>query len=735
LEVTAAKLDASQNKLLSDKIEALFNSLHDLLIVFNSHGRILMTNPFVQEKLGYPFELMLIKSIHDLRPQELQLKSQQILRRIVSGKTNNFDLPFTTMSGHVIEVEGRIGETFWNSEKIFFGLFRDVTEKRKAEKIAIHTANRDKLLAKISTRLINFDGDGDIVHAAHEMIAEVGQFFSSQRAFLFTIDGHCKDSVSCEWFAPGIDGVIKELDLLPSLDLSQWISKVATIGFMVVPSVDTFSSVSQFEKGLVGIMGTQSVVVVPISCGSQACGFVGLADSGFISQISRQEVDFLRTTGEIIVHTIADQRRRATLEINEQRLSYSMAAAKHAVWDLDWEAKEYTISQMHLDIIGVESDIWPSDIALNQWLNRVHPSDLPKVNQSLYECANGISEGYACEYRIRHEDGDWVWVFSSGVLVKKDVEDRKKRIVGSLQDITEQKQSNLSLHAKLELAIRETTSFHGIVGKSKAMQQVFETILQAATSDTNVVITGESGTGKELTARAVHTLSSRNDKPFVIVNCGAIPDTILESEFFGYKKGAFSGAIADKPGFLDTAHQGTLFLDELGELPIAMQVKLLRALEGGGYIPVGDTEEKFSDFRIVAATNRDLKAMVDAGKMREDFFYRIHIIPIQLPPLRERKDDIPLLVYHFMNEIGDSDGKHQSFPGEILDAMVDYDWPGNVRELQNVINRYLTLGEIDFNISNVGAPIDTKAENLPFKTAISRIRAQTDRRRADKKRW
>jgi len=245
--------------------------------------------------------------------------------------------------------------------------------------------------------------------------------------------------------------------------------------------------------------------------------------------------------------------------------------------------------------------------------------------------------------------------------------------------------------------------------------------LQAATSDTNVVITGESGTGKELTARAVHTLSSRNDKPFVTVNCGAIPDTILESEFFGYKKGAFSGAIANKPGFLDIAHQGTLFLDELGELPIAMQVKLLRALEGGGYIPVGDTEQKISDFRIVAATNRDLKAMVDAGKMREDFFYRIHIIPIQLPPLRDRKDDIPLLVYHFMNEISDSDGKHQSFPGEILDAMVEYDWPGNVRELQNAINRYLTLGEIDFNNRKVGASINTKAENLPFKTAIREL--------------
>jgi transcriptional regulator with PAS, ATPase and Fis domain len=374
---------------------------------------------------------------------------------------------------------------------------------------------------------------------------------------------------------------------------------------------------------------------------------------------------------------------------------------------------------MHFELIGLESKVWPPEIALEKWYERVHPEDLPKVEQSLVECVEGVKNKYSCEYRVRHENGDWIWVASSGVLVEKDEDGRGNRIVGSLANITEQKQSRLNLHAQLEMTIRETTSFHGIIGRSQAMQQVFETILQVTTSRANVIIYGESGTGKELVANVVHHLSDRRDKSFVAVNCGAIPDSILESEFFGYKKGAFTGANADKAGFLDTAHKGTLFLDELGELPLSMQAKLLRAVEGSGYTPVGGTDTKQSDFRIVAATNRDLKAMVDEGKMRGDFYYRVHVIPVQLPPLRDRKDDIPLLVYHFLEKFNADQNKHQTIPGEIVKAMVDYDWPGNIRELQNVINRYLTLGKIDFIGEETSVPEKEVVGVASFRDAVA----------------
>jgi transcriptional regulator with PAS, ATPase and Fis domain len=210
-----------------------------------------------------------------------------------------------------------------------------------------------------------------------------------------------------------------------------------------------------------------------------------------------------------------------------------------------------------------------------------------------------------------------------------------------------------------------------------------------------VVIYGESGTGKELVAQTIHRLSDRRDQRFVAVNCGAIPENLFESEFFGHRKGAFTGATRDKAGFFDVAHKGTLFLDEVGELSPTMQVKLLRALESREYIPLGDQTPKHADVRIVAATNRNLAEDVRTGGIRQDFFYRINVVAITLPPLRERREDIPLLIDHVL-ESYKTGTTPVTLPATILAALYRYDWPGNIRELQNVLQRYLTLGRLDF---------------------------------------
>lgn len=276
--------------------------------------------------------------------------------------------------------------------------------------------------------------------------------------------------------------------------------------------------------------------------------------------------------------------------------------------------------------------------------------------------------------------------------------------VETLQDISQQKQLEMYLkqesdqlrqeNIRLKSAMTERYRFGEIIGKSESMQEVYELIIKAAASDSNVIVYGESGTGKELVARAIHDLSTRKDKEFVMVNCSAIPETLVESEFFGYRRGAFTGAHQDNPGYLCAADGGTLFLDEVGDLNVNMQVKLLRAIEGGGYSPLGSSDTQNSDFRIIAATNRDLEELLAQGKIREDFFYRIHIIPIHLPPLRERKGDLPHLIDHFLKFYGG--GKKTSFiPGKVYEALQSYDWPGNVRELQNVLRRYLAINKID----------------------------------------
>jgi DNA-binding NtrC family response regulator len=234
--------------------------------------------------------------------------------------------------------------------------------------------------------------------------------------------------------------------------------------------------------------------------------------------------------------------------------------------------------------------------------------------------------------------------------------------------------------------------FSGIIGKSPRMKQVFDLIIQAAPSRSTILITGESGTGKELVARAIHSNSARSDKSFVTVNSGNLPPDLLESTLFGHVKGAFTGAVYPKKGLFDLADKGSIFFDEIGNIPLETQAKLLRVMQEREFMRLGGMETIKVDVRIVAATNVDLKHEMEDGRFREDLFYRLHVIAIHLPSLRDRKDDIPLLVQHFLEKYGEENGRpNLEFAPESLDLLMDYDWPGNVRELENVIERATVL--------------------------------------------
>ena len=236
-----------------------------------------------------------------------------------------------------------------------------------------------------------------------------------------------------------------------------------------------------------------------------------------------------------------------------------------------------------------------------------------------------------------------------------------------------------------------------LLGKSPAMERVFDLLRKVASTRTSVLLIGESGTGKELAARALHELSPRTDHSFVAVNCGAIPEPLLESEMFGHVKGAFTGASVDKMGIFEAAHNGTLLLDEIAELPLAMQVKLLRVLQERKVKPVGGLGEREVDVRIVAATNRDLEAEVEKATFRQDLYYRLNVIQIRLPPLRERREDLPLLVDHFIRKFSAEHGRNVvGAAPEVMSALMAYHFPGNVRELENMIERAVTLATSDW---------------------------------------
>jgi len=294
----------------------------------------------------------------------------------------------------------------------------------------------------------------------------------------------------------------------------------------------------------------------------------------------------------------------------------------------------------------------------------------------------------------------WVQVCHSAITFKG-----RPALLSTFKDVTEIKEQQMAAQRMasrldnenrvLRSSLKDRYRLGGILGRSPAMQAVYELILKAAATDASVAVFGESGSGKELVAHAIHNHGARKNRQFVAVNCGAIQGSLFEREFFGHRKGAFSSAHADSPGYLDMADGGTLFLDEVSELTVNMQAKLLRAIEDGGYRPVGGTETIWADFRIISASNAVLGDKVADGQMRKDFFYRIQVIQIQLPPLRDRKQDIPLLIEHFLRKMN-APSEMTKVPGRTLDILMEYDWPGNVRELRNVLQRYVTLGHVEF---------------------------------------
>jgi two-component system response regulator PilR (NtrC family) len=283
-----------------------------------------------------------------------------------------------------------------------------------------------------------------------------------------------------------------------------------------------------------------------------------------------------------------------------------------------------------------------------------------------------------------------------------------------------EKKNLSSENRRLRRELRSQARGRNIIGHSDAMQKVYDLITQVAETKTNVLVSGESGTGKELVARAIHEQSPRHDQPFVAINCGAIPENLLESELFGHVKGAFTGAVQTKQGLFEAATGGTLFLDEIGELPQPLQVKLLRALQERAVRRVGDTVDRKIDVRIVSATNRRLEDEVAAGRFREDVYYRLNVIQLELPPLRDRLEDIPLLAQHFIRVFADEFGKDvEGMDPPAYELLSQYAFPGNVRELENLIERAVALTHDPIIGCDVLPPSVTESREIPRAALIT----------------
>jgi formate hydrogenlyase transcriptional activator len=343
-----------------------------------------------------------------------------------------------------------------------------------------------------------------------------------------------------------------------------------------------------------------------------------------------------------------------------------------------------------LDYLGVSLEEWRQTHDMRRF---VHPDDGDRM-RAFFERALSLGTPYQLEFRIRKRDGSYRWFLARYNPVRDELGQIARWYV-AFTDIEDRKRAEERLQRE-NLALREeidkASMSEEIVGTSRSLQTVLSLVFKVAPSDSTVLITGETGTGKELVARAIHRHSNRASRAFVCVNCAAVPRDLIASELFGHEKGAFTGAAQQRLGRFELASGGTIFLDEVGELPAETQIALLRVLQERAFERVGGTRRVRADVRVITATNRDLQAAIRAGSFRSDLFYRLHVFPIHMPPLRERVDDIPLLVNYFIDRYARKARKHITSVDEWTFRLLrSYTWPGNVRELQNVIERSVIL--------------------------------------------
>jgi PAS domain S-box-containing protein len=396
------------------------------------------------------------------------------------------------------------------------------------------------------------------------------------------------------------------------------------------------------------------------------------------------------------------RRRQAQAELREsqQFMELSTSAGELGLWVRDLEQGDFRVNTRLRSLFGFSEN---QVLRFADIVDRIHPDDRVRVIDDA-EQAHRAGVSFEGEFRVVIPDRGERWVAARGRTVDEPGRNGARRM-GVVFDITERKRVEKDLNAALveirglkerveeeNLYLREeifeVKGFDEIVGKSDALKYVLTRVEQVAKTDATVLLQGETGVGKELIARAIHEKSSRSNRPQVKVNCATLPEALVESELFGHEKGAFTGADRQRKGRFELADGGTILLDEVGELPASTQAKLLRVLQEGEFERVGGSRTIKVKVRIIAATNRKLHDEVSAGRFRQDLFYRLNVYPITIPPLRERREDIPLLVSHYVREIGERLGKNISeVPAQVMREFTEYNWPGNIRELQNVIER------------------------------------------------
>jgi len=574
------------------------------------------------------------------------------------------------------------------------GTVLDITDRKRAEEAIHERLQFERLISDLSANFVKAS-HRDLEARIEQGLELIARFLGVERASIGETSENKEETyIRYSYVAPGFR------PLPPTLlsALFPWYTRTLNSGKVVVLSQipDDFPEEAKVEREFAQKEGIKSVLIVPLEIGGTVIG--GMGFTAFHSERSWPEdlIQRLRLVGEVFSSALHRKRAEEALRESEERfrrlsegpLEGIAISEKGRILDVN-EQMAKMLGYAHTELIGM------------------HVSDLvaPESRELvLGKIEAGDERPY--EHMTIRKDGSVFPVEVNGktipykgrtvrVTVIRDITERKRAddaLRNALAEVEKLKDRLQAENIYLQDEIKLAHNFEEFITRSQNVKQVLRKVEQVAPTTATVLILGESGTGKELLARAVHHLSQRSDRPLVKVNCAALPESLIESELFGHEKGAFTGAMARKSGRFELADGGTIFLDEVGELPLELQVKLLRVLQEGEFERVGSSHTLKVDVRVIAATNRNLNEAIQQGSFREDLFYRLNVFPVFLPPLRERKEDIPDLARHFIKKYCAIIGKKvEKIPQTVLDSLMAYDWPGNVRELENRIERAVIL--------------------------------------------
>ena len=484
-----------------------------------------------------------------------------------------------------------------------------------------------------------------------------------------------------------------------------WVFAKLLAGETLAFSTDELPPEAEKDRESFNHFGIKSTVVIPFRAGQGP--FLGTMSFHTLRRKRvwhKYIVDRLVLVAQIFINALERKRFEQTLILSEERLRLATDSSRTGLWEIDCSTRDIWVTERARMIFGAKSD---NLITMDSFENWVHPDDRSLVRRSM-ERALKEYKPIKVDYRHRNEDGTHKWIALRGRLYCKATGE-PDRIMGVSHDITERKnaEKQLCAHIKeienlkgklenenaiLKKEIGARNVHKNIVGRSLAMAEVLKQVEQVASTSSTVLIQGETGVGKELIASAVHRLSERNNEPLFVVNCAALPPMLVESELFGREKGAYTGAMTRMIGRFEAANKATLFLDEISELSLEIQAKLLRVLEQGCFERLGSTKTINVDVRMIAASNQHLEDLAKEGKFRPDLYYRLNVFFISMPPLREHSEDIPALVWAFVRQFEGKMGKRIShIPQKSMDLLQQYHWPGNVRELKNTVERAMIV--------------------------------------------